>query len=620
MSLLHQSLILLIAAVLAVPLFRKLKLGAVLGYLAAGVAVGPFALRLITDVQSILHFSEFGVVLMLFLIGLELNPSRLWVLRRAVFGLGGAQVLAVTAAFAGVGLALGVPALPALIASFGLALSSTAFVLPVLAERGQLQSPQGDATFAILLFQDLAVIPLLVILPLLAGGAAAGHGAAAVPTSGWLLAAKIISALLGLVLAGRYLLRPVFRAIAASGNQEIMTALALLVVVATSALMEKVGLSMSLGAFLSGVLLAESEYRHELHADIEPFKGLLLGLFFMAVGMSANLGIVREQPLALFGFVIGFMVLKALVVYFVARTFVGDKSTAASIAGAISQGGEFAFVLFGIATGSHVMSQRTADFLIVAVTLSMALTPVALMLSDRFVARFAKKAESRDFDTVAEKDHENPVVIAGFGRVGQIVGRMLSLHRIGFTALDAASTHVDFVRKFGNKIYYGDATRLELLRSAHAERAKVFVVAIDDMVTSIKVVELVQQHFPHLQIVARARNRPHAYQLLAMGVSLVIRETFEGSLTMAQHTLVALGMAEDKAQAATRKFAEYDEARVRAMYVHRNDQQKLIDSVKLYASELESLFATDEQSSDVNVAPPASSKSPSRKSEGASGS
>ncbi|MBL9005612.1 MAG: cation:proton antiporter [Myxococcales bacterium] len=612
MSLLHQSLILLIAAVLAVPLFKRLKLGAVLGYLAAGVAVGPWVLRLITDVQSILHFSEFGVVLMLFLIGLELNPSRLWVLRRSVFGLGGAQVAAVTAAFFAIGLALRIEPLAALIAGFGLALSSTAFVLPVLAERGQLQSPQGNATFAILLFQDLAVIPLLVILPLLAGGAAAaghGHGGG---DSGLVMAVKIIGALVGLVLAGRYLLRPAFKAIAASGNQEIMTATALLVVVATSAVMEKVGLSMSLGAFLSGVMLAESEYRHELHADIEPFKGLLLGLFFMAVGMSANLGIVREKPLSLFGFVVGFMVLKAVVVFFVCRAFRHDKTEAASIAGALSQGGEFAFVLFGIATAARVLSQTAADFLVVAVTLSMALTPAALALSDRFIARFTARSEKREFDTIAENDHENPVVIAGFGRVGQIVGRLLSLHHIGFTALDAASTHVDFVRKFGNKIYYGDATRLDLLRSAHAERAKVFVVAIDDMVTSLKVVELVQHHFPHLTIVARARNRPHAYQLLAMGVTLLTRETFESSLTMAQQTLVALGMTEEKAQAAARKFATYDEARVRAMYVLRDDQKKLIESVKQYASELESLFATDEQDSGVDPsAAPASSKSPS---------
>ena len=601
MSLLHQSLILLIAAVIAVPLFKRLGLGAVLGYLAAGVAVGPWALRLITDVQSILHFSEFGVVLMLFLIGLELNPSRLWVLRRSVFGLGGAQVMAVTGVFAAVGIALRVDPLAALIAGFGLALSSTAFVLPVLAERGQLQTPHGNAAFAILLFQDLAVIPLLVVLPLLAGGVGAGHGhggatAGASPSGLW-MGVKILGALLGMVLVGRYLLRSIFKAIAATGNQEIMTAMALLVVVATSAVMQIVGLSMSLGAFLAGVLLAESEYRHELQADIEPFKGLLLGLFFMAVGMSANLGIVRERPLALLGFVVGAMALKSIVVFFVCRPFGHPRTAAAAIASALSQGGEFAFVLFGIATGAHVLSMATADFLVVAVTLSMALTPMALSVSDRLVARWSVDAAQRDFDTVAEQDHDNPVIIAGFGRVGQIVGRLLSLNRIGFTALDAASTHVDFVRKFGNKIYYGDATRLDLLRSAHAERAKIFVVAIDDIVTSIQVVELVRHHFPHLQIIARARNRQHAYQLLAMGICWVVRETFESSLTMAEQTLTAMGLPEAKVRSDVRKFAQYDEARVRAMYVYRNDQEKLIDSVKQYASELESLFAADEQNS-----------------------
>ena len=267
------------------------------------------------------------------------------------------------------------------------------------------------------------------------------------------------------------------------------------------------------------------------------------------------------------------------------------------MASALSQGGEFAFVLFGIATSAHVLSAETADFLVMAVTLSMALTPLALSISDRLIAHWSAGSAQRDYDTVAEHDHGNPVIIAGFGRVGQIVGRLLSLNRIGFTALDAASTHVDFVRKFGNKIYYGDATRLDLLRSAHVERAKVFVVAIDDIVTSIKVVELVQHHFPHLQIIARARNRQHAYQLLAMGIKWVVRETFESSLTMAEHTLIAMGKPASKVRGDVQKFAQYDEARVRAMYVHRNDQEKLIESVKQYASELEGLFAADEQDS-----------------------
>jgi monovalent cation:proton antiporter-2 (CPA2) family protein len=591
MSLLHQSLILLVAAVIAVPLFRKLKLGAVLGYLAAGLAVGPFGARLITDVHSILHFSEFGVVLMLFLIGLELNPSRLWILRRSVFGLGGAQVLAATLLLGGVAMALRVPPLSALIAGFGLALSSTAFVLPVLSERGQLQTPHGNAAFAILLFQDLAVIPLLVVLPLLASGdgAAAGHGAAG--GSGLLMAAKIVGALVGLVLTGRYLLRPIFKFIAASNNQEVMTALALLVVVATSAVMQLVGLSMSLGAFLAGVLLAESEYRHELQADIEPFKGLLLGLFFMAVGMSANLGIVRERPLQLIAVVIGFMGCKSLAVFGVARLFGYAREAASSIASALSQGGEFAFVLFGIATAAKVMTSSTADFLIVAVTISMALTPLVLSLNDWLCKQWQKAGKPREYDTIESEDH--PVIIAGFGRVGQIVGRLLRLHRIGFTALDITSTHVDFIRRFGNKIYYGDATRLDLLRAAHADKAKLFVVAIDDMVASVKVVELLQHHFPHLTIYARARNRQHAYHLLSMGVTLVFRETFEASVVMGEQVLLGLGFSEEKARSAVKKFADYDDKMMRMLYVHRNDQDRLVASAKQYAAELESIFNTD---------------------------
>ncbi|MBL9040095.1 MAG: cation:proton antiporter [Myxococcales bacterium] len=586
MSLLHQVCILLVAAVLAVPLFRRLKLGAVLGYLAAGLLIGPWGLRLIADVESILHFSEFGVVLLLFLIGLELNPSRLWIMRRAVFGLGGAQVVGTSLCLGGLGIALGAPPVAALVAGFGLALSSTAFVLPILAEKNQLATPHGNAAFAILLFQDLAVIPLLVILPMLAVS-----GQSAVQQSGVVMAAQIIGALVGLVLAGRFLLRPIFKLIAASGNQEIMTALALLVVVGTASIMHFVGLSMSLGAFLAGVLLAESEYRHELQADIEPFKGLLLGLFFMAVGMSANLGIIRDETLRVVAVVVGFMIAKSLVVYGVSRLFGESRDSARSVATSLSQGGEFAFVLFGIASSAKVLSQHSADFLVVAVTVSMILTPLSFLLNERVLTRWFRKEERREFDTIS--DHENPVVIAGFGRVGQIVGRILRMRKIGFTALDAAPTHVDFLRRFGNMIYYGDATRLDLLRAAHLDKAKVLVVAIDDMVASVKVVELAQQHFPGIKIYARARNRQHAYQLLAMGVNLIIRETFEASLTLSRHVLEGLGIPAQTAKATVEKFASYDEEMVRATYVHRHDEKKLVESAKQYTQELESLFQND---------------------------
>lgn len=595
MSLLNQVAILLIAAVLAVPLFRRLKLGAVLGYLAAGLLIGPWGARLITDVQSILHFSEFGVVLLLFLIGLELNPSRLWIMRRAVFGLGGAQVLATALVLGWLGTALGAPLLPALIAGFGLALSSTAFVLPILAEKNQLATTHGNASFAILLFQDLAVIPLLVVLPML------DHGGGDPRRTGWLLvASKILGALIGLILVGRYLLRSIFKMIAASGNQEIMTALALLVVVGTASIMHFVGLSMSLGAFLAGVLLAESEYRHELQADIEPFKGLLLGLFFMAVGMSANLGIIRDMPLKVVAVVLGFMLVKALVVYGVGRLFGQSRDVSRNIAAALSQGGEFAFVLFGIATASKVMSQPAADFLVVVVTASMVLTPLAFAVNEKVLAKRLAKEEHRDFDSIG--DDQNPVVIAGFGRVGQIVGRVLRLRKIGFTALDSAPTHVDFLRKFGNRIYYGDATRLDLLRAAHLDKAAILVVAIDDMVASVKVVELAQHHFPNVKIYARARNRQHAYQLLAMGVTLLFRETFEASLSLSQQVLEGLGVSPQSAKETIERFAAYDETMMRATYMHRHDEKKLVESAKQYAAELESLFDTDAQNAPTPAA------------------
>jgi Kef-type K+ transport system membrane component KefB/Trk K+ transport system NAD-binding subunit len=509
-------------------------------------------------------------------------------MRRAVFGLGGAQVVATTLAIGALGVLVGAPPLASLVAGFGLALSSTAFVLPILAERNQLATPHGHAAFAILLFQDLAVIPLLVILPMLSDTAATTH------TSGLVTAAKIVAALVGLVIAGRFLLRPVFKLIAASGNQEIMTALALLVVVGTASIMHVVGLSMSLGAFLAGVLLAESEYRHELQADIEPFKGLLLGLFFMAVGMSTNLGIIRDEPLRVMGVVLGFMLAKTAVIYGVSRLFGESRDSSRNVATSLSQGGEFAFVLFGIAAAAKVLSPHAADFLVVSVTVSMILTPLSFLLNERLLTRWFTKDEPREFDAIAE--HENPVVIAGFGRVGQIVGRILRLRKIGFTALDATPTHVDFLRKFGNQIYYGDATRLDLLRAAQLDKAKILVLAIDDMVASVKVVELVQHHFPSVKIYARARNRQHAYQLLAMGVQNIIRETFEASLTLSRQVLEGLGVSDRTAKDTVDKFAERDEEMVRAMYVYRHDEKKLIESVKQYTQELESLFNNDASS------------------------
>ncbi|AUX34849.1 MULTISPECIES: monovalent cation:proton antiporter-2 (CPA2) family protein [Sorangium] len=587
MSLLSHAAVFLGAAVVAVPMFKRLGLGAVLGYLVAGALIGPWGLRIVTDVENILHFSELGVVLLLFLIGLELQPSRLWVLRRAVFGLGGAQVAVTGALIALIGIALGHRADTAAIAGLGLSLSSTAFVLQILAEKGQMQAQHGRSAFAILLFQDLAVIPLLALLPLLGPGGGS-------PAEGGALASslKAVAVVLAVVAGGRYLLRPVFRAIAAAHAHEIFTAAALLVVLGTALLMEQVGLSMSLGAFMAGVLLADSEYRHELEADIEPFKGLLMGLFFIAVGMSANIGLLIERPLLVLGLVLGMMALKAGVLFVLGRASGHAAGSARDLALALPQGGEFAFVLFGLAAGQGIMDRLLADLLVVVVTLSMAITPLVIALGDLLLQRWRRAGPAREFDAIEDSDPK--VIIAGYGRFGQIVSRVLRTRKIPFTALDASATQVDFVRKYGNKIYYGDASRLDLLRAARADKAKIFVLAIDDVASSVKTAELVKRHFPELKIYARARNRQHAYQLMDIGVEVLERETLRSSLEVAARVLEGLGTRAPDARAIVERFRAHDERVLLRGHAVHNDEAKLIEAARQAAQELEGLFETDE--------------------------
>ncbi|WP_438022887.1 monovalent cation:proton antiporter-2 (CPA2) family protein [Sorangium sp. So ce233] len=591
MSLLSDAAIFLGAAVVAVPLFKRIGLGAVLGYLVAGGLIGPWGLRLITNVEAILHFSELGVVLLLFLIGLELQPSRLWVLRRAVFGLGGAQVAVTGALIAGIGVALGLRVDAAAIAGVGLSLSSTAFVLQILAEKGQMQAQHGRSAFAILLFQDLAVIPLLAVLPLLGPGAPAEGGGA--PAEGGSLASSLtaVAVVLAVIAGGRYLVRPAFRAIAAAHAHEIFTAAALLLVLGTALLMVHVGLSMSLGAFMAGVLLADSEYRHELEADIEPFKGLLMGLFFIAVGMSANIGLLVERPALVLGLVVGMMALKAAVLFGVGRASGHGAASARDLALALPQGGEFAFVLFGLAAAQGILDRRLSELLVVVVTLSMALTPLLIAVGDALVRRRQRTGPAREFDAIEDSDPR--VIIAGYGRFGQIVSRVLRTRKIPFTALEASAAQVDFVRQYGNKIYYGDASRLDLLRAARADKAKIFVLAIDDVASSVKTAEVVKRHFPNLEIYARARNRQHAYQLMDIGVKVLVRETFLSSLEVAERVLEGLGMRAPDARATVERFRAHDEqALLRGHAVH-NDEAKLIQTAKQTAQELESLFETD---------------------------
>jgi monovalent cation:proton antiporter-2 (CPA2) family protein len=587
--------IFLAAAVIAVPIFKRFGLGSVLGYLAAGVAIGPSGLGIMLDVDETLHFAEFGVVLLLFVIGLELQPSRLWRMRNAVFGLGGAQVAATTAVIAIGAVALGVPTKAAIVIGVALAMSSTAFAMQVLAEKKELNAPHGRAAFGILLFQDLAAIPILAVVPLLGEGGTEER-------SPWITFAIGAGVIVALVIGGRFLLRPAFRFVARSKSHELSVASALLVVVATAVLMEAVGLSMALGAFIAGVLLADSEYRHELESNIEPFKGLFLGLFFIAVGMSADLAILVDRPLVVIGLAFALVALKFAILWAMGRVFGQDRRSSTSLGVAISQGGEFAFVIFTAALGANVMEAETAALLTVVVTLSMGFTPLLFIARD-VIEKRTKKVDARPFDAI---DEEGQVVIAGFGRFGQIVARILRVRGIPFTALDASPEHVDFVRRFGNKIYYGDASRVELLRAARVDRARVFVLAIDEFEASMRTLAVVQTHFPHVKIVARARNRQHAYALLGAGVETVIRETFLDSLEAARSTLEALGTDSETALGVVQKFARYDEEMVRKLYMLREDQAALIESAKKYSAELERIFDQDrrvEAASEAPVAP-----------------
>jgi len=587
MSVLALATVLMAAAVIAVPISKRLGLGSVLGYLAAGAALGPAGLGLVHDVDNILHFAELGVVLLLFIIGLELQPSRLWTMRRPVFGLGGAQV-AVSAIPIGLAAwSAGLPPATALVVGLALALSSTAFALQMLAEKNQLTTKHGRAAFSILLFQDIAAIPILALTPLLGlpDGASPGLAETAIAV------ARVVAVVFAVVVGGRYLLRHVFRVIAATGIREVFTAAALLTVVGTALLMELVGMSMGLGAFLAGVLLANSEYRHELEADIEPFKGLLLGLFFIAVGMSVDLRLIGERPALIAGLVAGLILFKAAVLYGLGRLYCETQTSARQLALAIPQGGEFAFVIFGVAVGAGVMDDGMSDLLVLVVSLSMAATPLLAGGHDILMRARRRPSAEATYDIPDPEAH--PVIIAGFGRFGQIVGRVLRARKIGFTALEASPSQVDFVKKFGNKVYYGDASRLDLLRAAGADRAAAFVLAIDDVDASLRAAATVRKHFPNLKILARARNRNHAYKLMELGVEVIRRETLLSSLDMARVLLETLGLPAFEAEKTVQTFQKHDEQRLLAHFDMRDDEDRMAELAQEWAKELEELFEQD---------------------------
>ena len=575
---LQQALIYLGAGVIAVPIFTRLGAGAVLGYLVAGIAIGPWGLRLITDAQTVLHFAELGIVLLLFLVGLELNVNRVWSLRRAIFGLGGTQVVVTTAVIAAIAVALGQSLTVGLIAGMGFAMSSTAIGLAMLTEKNLLPTPGGQASFAVLLFQDLAVIPLLLVLAFLGGEA---------ETFQWTDVAKALGFVAALIAGGRVLVRPVLRYIAETRLREVFVGFSLFLVLGTAALSQAVGLSMALGAFLAGVMLAESEYRHELELDIEPFKGLLLGLFFMAVGMSVDLGLFLRIPHVILALTLGLVALKMVLLFYSARFFGYCRGSDAGLfAVALSQVGEFAFVLFTAA--ANVLPSATIALLNAVVATSMLTTPLIMMLYTRYLTKVAARTE-RAPDAIRES---NPVIVAGFGRFGQVVTRVLRGLGIAATVIDHDPAQIDTVRRFGWKAYYGDATRMDLLHSAGAAHAKLLLVAIDDPEAAMRMVKRVRQRYPALPLIVRAHARTDAYEYAELGVPAV-REVFASALDAALQMLVSLGYERDDALRIVQRFREYDERQIAESAPHRHDIKKLIALTEQGRRDIANLLAAE---------------------------
>lgn len=572
---------LLAAAVLFVPLFKRLGVGSVLGYLVAGVLIGPSVFGVVSDPTTVLHTAELGVTLLLFLIGLELQRDRLWALRKSVFGLGAMQVLGSAAALGLAAWLLGLSPIASVIVGLALAMTSTAFLVPFLAERGELDQQYGRESFAVLLFQDLSVIPILALLAVV--GAASGA-----KPPGW----PALIAVIAVVALGKPLLSLMFRYASRFGSREIFTAAALLTAVGLAALMTWVNLPTTLGAFMAGVLLADSQFRHEIEASIEPFESLLLGLFFMAVGMSVNLALLAAQPFMVIGIAVGIFALKAIVFYALRRGLTrASDAIARPQAIGLAVGGEFAFVLFTTAQGAGLLTAPLSELLTLAVALTMVLAPFVWIFHDRLLAPWLAKNDAPPFDAI--DDPATPVIIAGFGRVGQIVGRILNMRNIKFTALDAASDHVDSVRRFGNKIYYGDASKLALLHAAKTQDAKFFVVCVDDVGASIAIADLVRRHFPNVVVLARARNRIHAMRLRELGIENPMRETFWSSVELTRDLLARFGETSEHIEKTVSTFVRHDLEMLDRQQAVFRDESKLVAISKEARAQLDDILSAD---------------------------
>lgn len=586
---LHEQLLQILAflgfSVVLVSLFQKLGLGTILGYLAAGILIGPLGWGLISDFKFVQNIAEFGVVFLLFLIGLELQPRKLWSLRKTLIGFGGLQILFCTVVFTIIGYQLGIAWASAAVVGFALSLSSTAFALQSLAERKVLNTEFGRASFAILLMQDVVAIPALAVIPSLGLVAANTHSV------NW---GGAIAIFIGLAIGSRVLMGRFLQLVAETRSRELFTGVTLLIVIGVAFLMESVGLSMALGAFLAGVLLSESEYRHELEADLEPFKGLLMGLFFVSVGMSVKLSLLVQFPLMILSLVVGYMVLKGLLIYAVGRIMKLHSQASNNLSVYLVQGGEFAFVIFGVGQSAQVISADWTQRFTLVVTLSMIASPIIIVLNEKIQAWIACKAPAqgvKEYDKFEETT--NPVIIAGFGRFGQIFGRILRTQDIPFTAIEHDTEQIELLRRFGNKVYYGDAARKEILEAAGIRNAKFFILAVDDVETSNRIAQILKEDYPHVQVFARARNRQHTFDLLEAGIKFVRRETLDSSINLSGQLLVAMGTPEARARAIIERFRRHDELMLLEQYKVRHDQKSFIDVSRQAVQQLAQVLKED---------------------------
>jgi len=589
---LDQTLVFIGSAIVMVPIFHRLGFGSVLGYLIAGIVVGPFGLGLIHEAESVMHFAELGVVLLLFIIGLEIQPPKLWAMRKSLLGLGGLQILACGIVFFSISYALGFSLVTSFVFALALSLSSTAFAIQTLTERNQFNTEFGRSSFSVLLMQDLVAIPSLAIIPLL------GNSKSAEMPS--LL--SIVSLLLivgALVVSSRILIRPLFRIIAATRTREIFTAATLFIVLGVATMMEKIGLSAALGTFVAGVLLADSEYRHELEADLEPFKSLLMGLFFIAVGMGVSLKLIIAQPILIIGLAIGYMALKFAIIYGVGRINRLNHENAKLMGLSISQGGEFAFVIFGIASAIKLVPEDTVLLLTAVISLSMAFSPLLNIINDQINIRLCKDQAKPAYDVITNESPE--IIIAGLGRFGQIFARILRAQGIPFVAIDHDSEQIEMLRKFGNKVYYGDASRVEILEAAGANKAKFLILAIDDMDASLNTVKVVQEHFPKLKIFARARNRGHAFDLMDAGVTNIKRETFDSSAHFVGELLVQMGQTKERAAEVIEKFKLHDVAMMKEQYKVRKDDKMFVSVSHQGNAQLADVLNSESQQSYISL-------------------